>query len=499
MTIKLEIHPSSSSLDLLGPPDASDDVPSAFSSGLWSSHSRVRPSSSRQKPPVTSPSDFVPSQENCLEIDRRIEQRRWGGLWRPALLHLARHVRSPHPGLASRERPLRRLQTGVSGTQYNLYATMKYANLNRFAFPQSATSYGPAVYSVRATGQEVRSENQRPPIPEDIISKIEMLASVPECVSVDGERFPFSLSVRTPSLSDDQASKLRVSHLSLHLLQIDQYSSALSEYATRYPIPRQKEQPPHKALRSPHPVAGFYDVGLLGSPFQFTFDDVHSLLPPGFNYIDVPLEKGEHASKCAEGLRQAPWLTVEVNVPYAQTLPKGKDENFEWTGIPHLRTTSQGPLFGVRHSIRVVATFVYDAGDSEPAATSRSPLVSLSTLPPVFVRFFFFLRRPRHYAHDAPYHTPELPPYSQLFYPNGDAKYDDSIPLPLYTASPASSSSTLDDVDEEDGHHHPKPRTTSVAQHTISLYHNYYVLLVFAWSDFGCSATTGLVPQDFRT
>jgi hypothetical protein len=146
---------------------------------------------------------------------------------------------------------------GVSGTQYNLYATMKYANvgedahhgpiwlsalcspfssrnkvaharpcpvqLNRFAFPQSATSYGPAVYSVRATGQEVRSENQRPPIPEDIISKIEMLASVPECVSVDGERFPFSLSVRTPSLSDDQASKLRVSHLSLHLLQIDQY------------------------------------------------------------------------------------------------------------------------------------------------------------------------------------------------------------------------------------------------------------------------------------
>jgi hypothetical protein len=144
----------------------------------------------------------------------------------------------------------------VSGTQYNLYATMKYVNaaedaqgpiwlsalcspfssrnkvaqarpcpvtLNRFALPPRAASYRPSFYSVRATGQEVRSEGQRQPIPEDIISKIEMLASIPECVSVDGERFPFSLSVRTPSLSDDRASKLRVSHLSLHLQQIDQY------------------------------------------------------------------------------------------------------------------------------------------------------------------------------------------------------------------------------------------------------------------------------------
>jgi hypothetical protein len=111
----------------------------------------------------------------------------------------------------------------------------------------------------------VRSENQRPPIPEDIISKIEMLASVPECVSVDGERFPFSLSVQTPSLSEDQASKLRVSHLSLHLSQIDQYRYVFPssdsfkecpqrklvllvplEYATSYRISCQKEQPPHK-------------------------------------------------------------------------------------------------------------------------------------------------------------------------------------------------------------------------------------------------------------
>jgi hypothetical protein len=216
-------------------------------------------------------------------------------------------------------------------------------------------------------------------------------------------------------------------------------------------------------------VAGLYDVGLLATPYLFTFDDVHSLIP-GFNNVDVPLDRGEHVSKCAEGLRPEEWLTVEVTVPYAQTLPKCKDENFEWTGIPHLRATSQGPLFGVRHSIRAVATFVYDAGDSEPAATSTLSF----TLPLNFVRLRGAPPRtdslnsqspspdrlsspdssssvvPVSMPTTHPYHTPELPPYSQLFYPNGDAKYDDSIPLPLYTASPASSSSTLDDVDEED-------------------------------------------------
>ena len=151
---------------------------------------------------------------------------------------------------------------GLSGTQYNLYATAKYANaddthgddngtqswfsalctpftsrnkvvhaqarpvtLNRFALPPSAESYRPAFYSIKASGQERRSEDQPPPIPADIVSKIELLASVPECVSVDGERFPFSLNIRTPSLPESQAAKLRVSHLSLQLHQIEQYRS----------------------------------------------------------------------------------------------------------------------------------------------------------------------------------------------------------------------------------------------------------------------------------
>jgi hypothetical protein len=48
------------------------------------------------------------------------------------------------------------------------------------------------------------------------------------------------------------------------------------------------------------------------------------------------------------------------------------------------------------------------------------------------------------------YDMAELPTYSQTFYCNGDARHDDSVPLPLYTPSP-DSVPTLEDVNE-DGH-----------------------------------------------
>jgi hypothetical protein len=92
--------------------------------------------------------------------------------------------------------------------------------LNRFALPPSATSIVLRYIPSGRAGRCIRRTNGRR-YPRILYPKIEMLASVPECVSVDGERFPFSLSVQTPSLSDDQASKLRISHL--HLLQIDQH------------------------------------------------------------------------------------------------------------------------------------------------------------------------------------------------------------------------------------------------------------------------------------
>jgi hypothetical protein len=140
---------------------------------------------------------------------------------------------------------------GFSGTQYNLFACARFSNvdslgpswvsslchpffpknnvlhaenrkimLNRFALPE----HRPAYYSVSLTAGGVRPEDNPHPVPADIVSKIELLASVPDGISLDQEKFPFSLSIRTSSLSESEAAKLRVTQFSLELQQIDQYS-----------------------------------------------------------------------------------------------------------------------------------------------------------------------------------------------------------------------------------------------------------------------------------
>ena len=151
-------------------------------------------------------------------------------------------------------------QHGFSGTQYNLYATAKFQNagatsgpswipslyspfssrnevrvvhterygitLNRFAFllPSEASRI-PAFYAVTPNVEAQRPEDNPHPIPVDVVPKIELLASVPEHISLDDEKFPFALSIRAASLSESEAAKLRVSHMSLELQQVDEYTS----------------------------------------------------------------------------------------------------------------------------------------------------------------------------------------------------------------------------------------------------------------------------------
>ena len=140
---------------------------------------------------------------------------------------------------------------GFSGTQYNLFATARFTNgeafgpswvstlcppffprnnvlhaerrrimLNRFALPSDS----PTFYAITPTSGLPRPEDNPHPIPADIVSKVELLASVPECISVDREKFSFSLNIRTSSLPESQAAKLHVSQFSLELEQVDQYS-----------------------------------------------------------------------------------------------------------------------------------------------------------------------------------------------------------------------------------------------------------------------------------
>jgi hypothetical protein len=92
--------------------------------------------------------------------------------------------------------------------------------LNRFALP----SHSPTFYAISPTSGLPRPEDNPHPVPADIISKVELLASVPESISLDQEKFSFTLNIRTSSLPESQATKLRVSQFSLELEQVDQYA-----------------------------------------------------------------------------------------------------------------------------------------------------------------------------------------------------------------------------------------------------------------------------------
>jgi hypothetical protein len=128
----------------------------------------------------------------------------------------------------------------------------------------------------------------------------------------------------------------------------------------------------------------------------------------------------------------------------------------QWAGTPRLRATSQGPFFVVRHTLRVTVALSY--GEPEDGTPNPPPTSTLVfALPLSFARFRCAARSRSPTPSSSPERSPssgapalpatiplsqscdvaELPAYSQLFYPNGDLRHDDSIPLPLYTPSAA--------------------------------------------------------------
>ena len=227
----------------------------------------------------------------------------------------------------------------------------------------------------------------------------------------------------------------------------------------RYPLPSPKEQPPHTALHDAHPVHKLYDIGFLAPSRPFCFDDAHSLLP-GCERFNIPFDSADRARSCAKGIHPRRWFRIATQVPITRSPlrhRKGCDAS-EWTGTPRLRATSQGPFFCVRHSLRAIVGLSYGRPEDGEANLLKSFLAF--TLPLSFVRLQSTART--HFSSGAPallpttmqlslpYDMSELPAYSQLFYPNGDSRHDDSIPLPLY-APPAGSLQTSWDV-SEDGH-----------------------------------------------
>ncbi|KAF7975855.1 hypothetical protein HWV62_8437 [Athelia sp. TMB] len=363
----------------------------------------------------------------------------------------------------------------ATGTRYSLYATAKFAplddvsdrtwsfstlcsifrpksklvhaercpiTLSRFldppAVPAAPGSLFPNANFAIRPGEECISAE--PQIPSEIISKIQALISVPECLAADATDVPFTIRLRTSDLSEEDCTRLRLSEFFVDVQQIERYRGTPSrDFLTYYPIPSPSNQPPHRALLAPHRLHTLFETGLIGERLYSatcvtrSFSVTDTLAPMSFALAgDGRIFADDHAARAAPT-----WYTVEGSVRLATQSPPPRQR----------RASERTPLFAVRHEAQVSLLCTYEAPGAAPLHERLSFAIPLQfahiapgAVSPPFAEppspspspSPIAMSKSLPYAHS-------LPAYSQLFDSNGDRKIDYSTPLPLYTpcADPA--------------------------------------------------------------
>ncbi|KAF8891216.1 hypothetical protein BD779DRAFT_1610576 [Infundibulicybe gibba] len=366
----------------------------------------------------------------------------------------------------------------------------KVITLKRFIrHPTHEIQIPPVVtYFVNSPTPSERTPCGKQRIPSEVLSKIQVLASVPEYINVDEDVVPITLRLRTKDLEESECKRLQISAFGVDVIQQEKCRAIpSSSYLARYPVPPSIHQPPHEPLRDAHPIASIYDMGLYVSPGRSNSNArSFSLLPPeetgkytlsGDNYV---------FANDAAPIETPTWYTLEAAIPitHCSTI---RDKSSDWAGPPVKRPTSSGPLFGIGHELAISLTCTYDIPSSRETASERLsftvPLRFAEVAPPP---------PPPRGITPPPSHDPalvsealssspslpllipyaqSLPAYSSLYDSNGDRKIDYSIPLPLYTpkitSTPAGNNSALEqpsDYERKDCHTvtlHNDPTSTS--------------------------------------
>ncbi|KAK0210989.1 hypothetical protein DFS33DRAFT_1406881 [Desarmillaria ectypa] len=387
--------------------------------------------------------------------------------------------------------------TDDMGTSYTLYATAKFLDLDNI----SPWSLSALCAPFRSREREVHAEKtvplrrfvdshfldptevprttflvnskttppkrneDRPRIPQEIISKLQILASIPEYLDVHEDAVDLTLRMRANGLEEEQCKKLQLSAFAVNVLQREKYRYRPSaEYRRRFPLPSDSEQPPNIPLRSCHRLGYLYD-GFYSPPINNEAAHIRtfSLLPSQENGEYILSDHNYVFAHNAPG--ETPiWYTLQTSIPFIPDPDIKQDESSDWIGLPSLRPTGSSPLLTLRHEVCISLMITYDLPDQNQQATETLTFA-------IPLRFAHVPPPPPLSAHSSPLPVPSqsmvipfaeslpaissghsetaLPAYSQLFYSNGDRK-PDSIPLPLYTAheQPCPSESTSANPDE---------------------------------------------------
>jgi hypothetical protein len=356
--------------------------------------------------------------------------------------------------------------------------THKCITLRRFVEPPTDEPMPPALINYLLT-PPTQPSTEGLTIPSDIVSKIQVLASVPTHIDVREDRLPFTLRLRTEDLEDDHCKRLQVTAFTIDVEQRERcrlvllvslrFDSGLTintcrrvadlaEYESRYPVPSQGFQPPNRPLFSAHHMSDMYQLGLYVAPSSKVRSMLcsTSLLPPGEPGV-YQLSGDSHIFAEDAVKDAATWYTLETSVPFVQALPRQPvaEDDTDWEGALKLRPSGNSPLYDVSHSLKLSVRCSYTMPDTNEVASAdlnfSIPLTFGRIAPPLPPRdilpaLFHSTRLPDGAYPPLPPLLPygaNLPAYSQLFDSQGNRKMD-ATPLPLYT--PRASSESTDEL-----------------------------------------------------
>ncbi|OSD08346.1 hypothetical protein PYCCODRAFT_1462594 [Trametes coccinea BRFM310] len=328
--------------------------------------------------------------------------------------------------------------------------------INRYALPPPqhtlASSEFPRYpfHSVEFAGSVTGPSNSR--VPADVLSKLRVLAYIPEHIPMDSKTFPLYLRLRPEGLTAEERKRLRVPKFAVSATQTELSRSSISKtYAEKWPVPPPSEQPPKKALRARRTDVREYECGLLlSAPPSTSAKNTYSILPTDFpDYFslhDTTSDTGGFADAAFDDPNT--WVQMRLDVPFRDVLVnKDQLEQYEDMPLPKLRPSERGPLLSVVHALDVVFICSYDSLEGGASGADGATDELRLTLPLSFVRMP--RRNPYHSTTELPGvdsreamlsppispYSVALPAYNQLYYSNGTLR-EDPTPLPRYTRNP---------------------------------------------------------------
>ncbi|KAI0374665.1 hypothetical protein BV20DRAFT_1032769 [Pilatotrama ljubarskyi] len=359
-------------------------------------------------------------------------------------------------------KPLRFMCSSYSSLPSTQIATSPPASvkINRFTLPPPHhhldTSEFPnfPFHSIEYAGSIKGSSSQ---IPADVLSKLRVLAYLPEHIPLECESFPLFIRLRPEGLTADERKRLRLPKFSITATQMEVLRTSMSsKYAAKWPVPPELEQPPKKPLRSRRGDVREYECGLLlSAPSHSTCKPTYSILPREFpDHFDLQgSDKPGGAFDDAAFDDPNTWIQMRLDVPFRDVFVDEKYlEHFEELPVPKLRPTECGPMLTVLHNLDIALHCTYDTSESGDAGAEPAADELRLTLPLNFVRVpngdahlpiveLMSSSRsisPTSIAESATFPPPSLPyaqalpAYNQLYYSNGTLR-EDPTPLPRYT------------------------------------------------------------------